>query len=268
LPFGSKNFRHGEPGIVQLTSPESLASGAGAVDAPPAAPVDEKAGDQAPPEEPASPSRLSRGPSASASSPAAAGMVVPFSPASPVVAEEPFSPMSERADDLDASIRASVTPEKEKVRVERDRENSVLINPKRNIFDDSKNVEALQEKLAGNTAFNRKDYLTARQHYDRAVNLDGECANFYFNRSATCFCLKDMKQALSDAKRCVSLVPENCAALARLGFTLMKCKEFAEAEEVYSRALRLEPGSVRCKKGLERVRETRLGPSAPPVISS
>jgi len=115
----------------------------------------------------------------------------------------------------------------------------------------------MHEKQAGNNAFNKKDYVTAKTFYDRAISLDSQCANFYFNRSATFFCLKDLKSALSDARQCVTLAPDNTAALARLGFTLFKCKELPEAEDVYSRALQLEPGSVRSKRGIARVREVR-----------
>jgi len=120
----------------------------------------------------------------------------------------------------------------------------------------------MSSKNQGNAAFNRKEYAKAKECYDRAIELDGKCANFYFNRSATYFCLKDLPRALSDAQLAVDYLPENTSALARLGFTLLKCRKLDEAEDIYKRALALEPQSQRCIRGLQRVKDAQHAAAA------
>jgi len=267
------------PEDVRVPSPAPIMS-ASAESAPPPAPNDHKAEKEegaqspaaAPAEEPGSPvAESAPAPAAPAAPAPAAPAPAPAAPAVVSVAPPADSGGGDFKDpDMDLSSRASAmpTPEKEKSHASHERALSVLMNPKRNEFPDSGQQEATMAKLAGNNAFNKKDFVGARQFYDQAVALDPECANFYFNRSATFFCLKDLKSALVDARKCVALAPDNTAALARLGFTLLKCKEYSEAEEVYARALQLEPGSVRSQRGLIRVREGRsVSPSRPSSAS-
>jgi len=138
-----------------------------------------------------------------------------------------------------------------------EREASVILNPKKKEFPDSENEDAMIAKNSGNSEFNKKNYSKAKEYYDRAIELDNKCSNFFFNRSAAFFCLRDLHSALTDARTAVELLPENTSALARLGFTLLKCKHYDEAEEIYKRAIKIEPGSTRCQRGLQRVQETR-----------
>jgi len=71
------------------------------------------------------------------------------------------------------------------------------------------------------------------------------------------YCLGDLTNALKDARKAVELAPNNASALTRLGFTLMKMSppQYTEAEEVYERALAIDPKNTRSTKGLAKVRQ-------------
>jgi len=128
---------------------------------------------------------------------------------------------------------------------------------KKQEFPESSNAEAHVLKVKGNGFFNEKKYPEAKECYDSAIALDETCANYYFNRSAVFYCLSDLTNALKDARKAVELAPSNASALTRLGFTLMKMNppQYKEAEEVYERALAIDPKNTRSTKGLAKVRQ-------------
>jgi len=126
-------------------------------------------------------------------------------------------------------------------------------------FPESSHTDAQALKIKGNAHFNKKEFAEAKDCYDNAILLDSKCANFYFNRSAVFFCMNDLTNALKDAQLAVELAPENASALTRLGFTLMKMNppQYGEAEEIYERALKLDPKNSRISKGLAKVKQLR-----------
>lgn len=123
-------------------------------------------------------------------------------------------------------------------------------------FVDSSVPEAVEHKKKGNEFFHDKDYENALIHYTKAVDADPSCANLYFNRSATYYCLKIMDKALEDASKAVELAPVNPSALARLGFTQLKMKMLPEAYAAYSKAVELDPENKRCVQGLAKVKKS------------
>jgi len=126
-------------------------------------------------------------------------------------------------------------------------------------FPDSLNPEAIAAKVKGNSHFNQKEFNEAKECYDNAIKLDPTNANFYFNRSATYYCLGDIDKALIDARKAAEYAPDSASALTRLGFTLMKVTppKYDEAEDMYERALKLDPTSTRIAKGLARVKQLK-----------
>jgi len=126
-------------------------------------------------------------------------------------------------------------------------------------FPESTHPDAQALKIKGNAHFNKKEFAEAKDCYDNAIILDSKCANFYFNRSAVFYCMNDLTNALKDAQLAVELAPENASALTRLGFTLMKMSppQYAEAEEIYERALKFDPQNARISKGLAKIKQLR-----------
>jgi len=121
------------------------------------------------------------------------------------------------------------------------------------------NAEAIACKVKGNSHFNQKEFTEAKECYDSAIRLDPTNANFYFNRSATYYCLGNIDNALADARKAAEYAPESASALTRLGFTLMKVSppQYEEAEKMYERALKIDPNSTRIAKGLARVKQLK-----------
>ena len=47
----------------------------------------------------------------------------------------------------------------------------------------SGNEAALREKQSGNEAYKKKDFVTAHQHYDKAIELDPSDMTFLLNKA-------------------------------------------------------------------------------------
>ena len=62
---------------------------------------------------------------------------------------------------------------------------------------------ALQEKQKGNEAYKKKDFDTAIQHYDRALELYDKDISFLTNRAAVRFEQRDYDAAIADCELAV-----------------------------------------------------------------
>ncbi|CDI84952.1 hypothetical protein EPH_0060320 [Eimeria praecox] len=125
------------------------------------------------------------------------------------------------------------------------------------------NIEKLKE--AGNVAFRRKDFATAKSKYSQAIE---ECPKveaarellgvLYSNRSFTYECLEDSTNALADAQAAAQLRPEWSKAQYRLA----RARRLAGSMEEYVtqlwEALRLDPTNTQIREEMkEAVQEAR-----------
>jgi len=117
-------------------------------------------------------------------------------------------------------------------------------------FQESQIVEVKQLKMEGNDYFNHRDYVKAKECYDKAIELDPNNSLLYFNRAAACHFLLLPVAAEADSRKAVELDPESVDARTRLGLSLMKSKKYPEAKKVYEEALKLDPEDARAQKGL------------------
>ena len=87
--------------------------------------------------------------------------------------------------------------------------------------------QALEEKEKGNAAYKQKDFDTALQHYERAMELDPANMTYLTNRAAVYLEQKRYQDCIEECERAVELGRENCAdykliarALSRAGKAL------------------------------------------------
>ncbi|KAI4315293.1 hypothetical protein L6164_028119 [Bauhinia variegata] len=111
-----------------------------------------------------------------------------------------------------------------------------------------KKAEAQKEKEAGNTAYKKKDFETAIQHYSKALELDDEDVSYLTNRAAVYLemgkyeeCIKDCDKAVERGRELRSDFKMIARALTRKGTALVKMakcsKDFEPAIETFQKAL-------------------------------
>ena len=49
--------------------------------------------------------------------------------------------------------------------------------------------QALEEKEKGNAAYKKKEFATALEHYDKAIEIDPTNVTFITNKAGVCHCL-------------------------------------------------------------------------------
>ena len=77
-------------------------------------------------------------------------------------------------------------------------------------------VKALKEKELGNEAYKKKDFATALQHYDKAIELEPTNITFYTNKSAVYFEEGKYDECIETCNKAVDVGREN-----RSGFDLI-----------------------------------------------
>lgn len=109
-------------------------------------------------------------------------------------------------------------------------------------------LQAQKEKEAGNSAYKKKDFETAIQHYTKAIELDDEDISFLTNRAAVYLemgkyedCIKDCDKAVERGRELRSDYKMVARALTRKGTALVKMakcsKDFEPAIETFHKAL-------------------------------
>ncbi|KAI0520584.1 hypothetical protein KFK09_008060 [Dendrobium nobile] len=109
-------------------------------------------------------------------------------------------------------------------------------------------AEAQKEKEAGNTAYKKKDFEGAINHYTRAIELDDEDISFLTNRAAVYLemgkyedCIADCDKAVERGRELHSDFKMIARALTRKGSALVKLakcsKDYEPAIETFQKAL-------------------------------
>jgi tetratricopeptide (TPR) repeat protein len=107
--------------------------------------------------------------------------------------------------------------------------------------DDNKTESpADMEKKLGNEAFAKKEFDTAIKHYNKAIELDGNNATYYSNRSACFASLKKWTEALQDALKCVEKDPKFVKGFLRLATAQIELDLLEDAELTLKAALTLD----------------------------
>jgi len=119
---------------------------------------------------------------------------------------------------------------------------------------DEQKEQAQKFKNEGNALVKEKKFKEAVEKYTQAINCQ-ESAIFYCNRAAAYTSLENYEEALQDCKKAISFDPDYSKAYSRMGLIYSKIDLFAESENCYEKALKLEPENDSYKKNLEIVRE-------------
>jgi len=119
---------------------------------------------------------------------------------------------------------------------------------------DEQKEQAQKFKNEGNALVKEKKFKEAVEKYTQAINCQ-ESAIFYCNRAAAYTSLENYEEALQDCKKAISFDPDYSKAYSRMGLIYSKIDLFAESENCYEKALKLEPDNDSYKKNLEIVKE-------------
>lgn len=119
---------------------------------------------------------------------------------------------------------------------------------------EDKKEQAQKFKNEGNALVKEKKFKEAVEKYTQAIECQ-ESAIFYCNRAAAYTSLENYEEALQDCKKAISFDPDYSKAYSRMGLIYSKIDLFAESENCYEKALKLEPENDSYKKNLEIVRE-------------
>ncbi|XP_071536017.1 stress-induced-phosphoprotein 1 [Panulirus ornatus] len=105
-------------------------------------------------------------------------------------------------------------------------------------------LQALKEKDAGNAAYKKKDFQTALQQYDKAIELDPTDMTFVSNKAAVYFEMHDYQQCISTCEKAVEVGRENRAdfkliakAFTRIGNAYKALKDYEKAKVYYEKSL-------------------------------
>merc|ERR1712193_558656 len=134
---------------------------------------------------------------------------------------------------------------------------------KREATDEEREV-ANKLKSEGNQLMKDKKFKEAIERYSEAINVQ-ESAIYYCNRAAAYTSLENYEEALQDCKKAISFEPDYSKAYSRMGLIYSKINLYAESENCYEKALKLEPDNESYKKNLEIVKERlKEAPAAMP----
>merc|ERR1711937_303549 len=115
--------------------------------------------------------------------------------------------------------------------------------------------EAAQKlKNEGNAFMKEKKFQEAVDKYSEAIKVQ-ESAVFYCNRAAAYTSMENYEEALQDCKKAISFDPDYSKAYSRMGLIYSKINLFAESENCYEKALKLEPDNESYKKNIQIVKD-------------
>ena len=107
-----------------------------------------------------------------------------------------------------------------------------------------KMTPADEEKEKGNTAYKSKDFETALQHYDKAIELDNTNMSYVLNKAAVYFEMGDYSKCIEMASKSIEIGRENRAEFkqiakgyCRMGNAYLKQKDYKAALENFESSL-------------------------------
>lgn len=103
-------------------------------------------------------------------------------------------------------------------------------------------------KAEGNAAFNQKNFQEAADLYTKAIELDGNDAVFYSNRSGCFVSLEKYEQALEDAEKCLQINPNFVKGYSRKALALYKLDKDEDAVKAIDEGLKIDPNNEQLKK--------------------
>ena len=104
--------------------------------------------------------------------------------------------------------------------------------------------EAQKKKQEGNAAYSKRNFPTAIECYEKAIELDPGEITYYTNLAAVYFEMKDYTKCIETCDKAIDVGREKRAdfkliakALARKGNALRKAGNFSEAKIAFEKAL-------------------------------
>ena len=92
--------------------------------------------------------------------------------------------------------------------------------------------QAVEEKEKGNAAYKKKDFETAHQHYDKAIELDPTNIVYYTNKSAVFFEQKRYDECIDICNKGIEIGRDNRADFSLIAkyVLLLICLQFLNLE--------------------------------------
>ncbi len=116
-------------------------------------------------------------------------------------------------------------------------------------------------KALGNKAFAAKDFKTAIEHFDKAIELSPAPNHvLYSNRSACYASQGNYDQALEDANKCVEINSSWAKGYNRIAAAAYGLGKLDDAAQAYQQALQLDPANKMAKDGLSEVEKAKQRP--------
>lgn len=104
--------------------------------------------------------------------------------------------------------------------------------------------QAKKEKDLGNEAYKKKDFVTALQHYNKAIELNPRDITFHNNVAAVYFEQKEYQKCIEQCEKAIEIGRENRAdfkliakAFTRIGNAYKKLEEWTKAKTYYEKAM-------------------------------
>jgi tetratricopeptide (TPR) repeat protein len=108
----------------------------------------------------------------------------------------------------------------------------------------------MELKEKGNAFLREGKYHDALDAYTEAILLNPTDHTFYSNRSAAYFNIGDYESALSDACKCIEIMPSWAKGHVRKGICLQYLRRFDEAIDAYKRGQLWCPTEMSLSQGL------------------
>ena len=112
---------------------------------------------------------------------------------------------------------------------------------------------ALNYFKEGNAALKHRDFQTAIWNYQKAISLDSETPNFYYNLGLTYYEIGNYKESIDSFRRVEMLVPNQSDTYYNLALAYNKISESRMADFYYNRYQDM----LSLRKAQERLEEVR-----------
>lgn len=103
---------------------------------------------------------------------------------------------------------------------------------------------AKEEKDKGNEAYKKKDFVTAIEHYQKAIEYDPIDMTFYNNLAAVYFEQKEYQKCIEQCEKAIEIGRENRAdfkliakSFMRIGNAYKRLKDYKQAKVYYEKSL-------------------------------